>query len=100
MSAPAALLLDPRDNVAVCCRNVSAGERVILGVTTIVAAADIRLGHKIACKSLAIGDEVVKYGMAIGSATAAINAGDWIHLHNMKSNYIAAHTRDASAGAP
>ena len=32
---------------------------------------------------------------AIGAATADIEAGDWVHLHNMKSNYISSHTRSS-----
>ena len=43
--------------------------------------------------SLAIGDKVIKYGAPIGSMTAAADTGDWVHMHNMKSDYIASHTR-------
>jgi hypothetical protein len=31
--------------------------------------------------------------MPIGSATADIERGDWVHLHNMQSNYFSTHTR-------
>jgi (2R)-sulfolactate sulfo-lyase subunit alpha len=37
----------------------------------------------------------VKYGMSIGSSTLEIQPGDWVHLHNMKSDYIPSHTRDS-----
>jgi hypothetical protein len=40
--------------------------------------------------------KVIKYGAAIGSTTKAVRAGDWVHLHNMKSDYIGAHTRAAT----
>ena len=29
---------------------------------------------------------VVKFGVRIGHATAAIRAGDWVHLHNCASD--------------
>lgn len=94
MSA-AAIRLDPRDNVAVCCRGVVAGERVDVEGIVLAAAQDVELGHKLALVALAPGDVVVKYGMPIGSATRAAAAGDWVHVHNMKSDYIPAHARTA-----
>jgi hypothetical protein len=92
----AVILLHPTDNVLVCRRNVVAGERISIdGPEEIVALADIEIGHKIARKDLAPKDKVIKYGASIGSMTQAARAGDWVHLHNMKSDYISAHLRDA-----
>jgi hypothetical protein len=31
---------------------------------------------------------VIKYGVPIGSAIVEIEAGEHVHLHNMKSDYI------------
>lgn len=62
---------------------------------TVVARADVALGHKIARRLIPRGERVVKYGMPIGSSTAQIQPGDWVHLHNMKSDYIPSHTRDS-----
>lgn len=98
MSAPAAILLHPADNILVCCRAVAAGERVVAEATDITAADAIDLGHKIARRALAAGEKVIKYGAPIGSMTAAAAEGAWVHLHNMKSDYIGAHTRDAAGG--
>jgi hypothetical protein len=33
--------------------------------------------------------EVFKYSVPIGTATAAIAAGELVHLHNLRSDYIA-----------
>lgn len=97
--APAVILLHPDDNVLVCCRAVSQGERLRIGDgEEIEARSDVELGHKLARRGLSAGDKVVKYGMPIGSTTAAVAAGEWIHLHNMKSDYIGAHTRTEQAG--
>ena len=34
------------------------------------------------------GEKVIRYAMAIGSATAPIAAGEWVHTHNLASDYI------------
>ncbi|HEY0682039.1 MAG TPA: amidohydrolase family protein [Steroidobacter sp.] len=89
-----AILLHPADNVVVCCRAVSAGERIRVGTDEqIVVLEAAELGHKIARRPMEMGSKVIKYGASIGSATANVPAGGWVHLHNMKSDYISPHTR-------
>jgi len=87
------ILLDPRDNVVVCRRAVAAGEFIEVAGRPIVAGQDVQLGHKIAAEEIKTGAPVIKYGMSIGVATAEISPGDWVHLHNMRSSYLATHTR-------
>lgn len=90
----AAILLHPADNVVVCCRAVTAGERIRISEDEhidVLEAAE--LGHKIARRPLQVDMKVIKYGAAIGSATATVPAGGWVHMHNMKSDYISPHTR-------
>jgi (2R)-sulfolactate sulfo-lyase subunit alpha len=86
------IVLSPADNVAVCRRNVSAGEPLTMDGDAAVARADVALGHKIARRFIPRGAEVIKYGMAIGLATADVQPGEWVHLHNLSSNYVAIHT--------
>jgi len=90
LGAARAIRLDGRDNVAVCCRAVEAGERVLVDGGFVIAREAVALGHKLALVALAAGDRVLKYGMPIGSMTAAAAAGEWVHLHNMKSDYLPA----------
>jgi len=47
----------------------------------------IALGHKVALRDIRAGEPVVKFGVAIGRATRAIRAGQWVHLHNCSSNF-------------
>ena len=47
----------------------------------------IKLGHKIALTHLHPGQAVVKFGVAIGHATTEILAGQWVHLHNLASDF-------------
>lgn len=94
-AAGAVLLLSAEDNVVVCRRDVRAGEKLVIDGEVVVAHSDVALGHKIARSAIHRGAPVVKYGMSIGSSTSEIQAGDWVHLHNMKSDYIPSHTRES-----
>ncbi|AUN32558.1 UxaA family hydrolase [Niveispirillum cyanobacteriorum] len=96
--APAVILLHGDDNVVVCCRTVEAGEHIRVEGVDIIAEQRVALGHKLARRDLCTGDKVIKYGASIGSMTADIKAGGWVHMHNMKSDYIGAHMRDAVTG--
>ena len=87
----ALILLNPKDNVAVCRRPVTAGEHLELEGNSFAAASNVDIGHKIACAPIASAADIIKYGMAIGSATAPIAPGEWVHVHNMRSNYIETH---------
>lgn len=53
---------------------------------TVVANADIAYGHKIALKDIQPGEQVIKYGLSIGTASQLIRAGDHVHIHNVESN--------------
>ena len=87
------ILLHPDDNVLVCAAPVVTGERIAIDGEAIAAIESVAVGHKLARRDLAAGDKVVKYGAPIGSMTAPAKAGAWVHMHNMKSDYIASHTR-------
>jgi SAF domain len=96
-----AILLHPDDNVIVCRRAVTVGERIAIGgFVDVVVREAVDIGHKLARIDLQARTKVIKYGVPIGSTTAAVAAGDWIHLHNMKSDYIGAHTRAATGEEP
>ncbi len=43
-------------------------------------------GHKYAVRDIAVGENVIKYGMPIGHATADIKKGEHVHTHNLKTN--------------
>jgi SAF domain len=98
---PPALLLHAADNVLVSRRAVTAGERVVIGgVVDLIARETVEVGHKLARSALPVGAKVIKYGLPIGSITQPVAAGEWIHLHNMRSDYIDAHTRGATGEHP
>ena len=72
------LRINPSDNVAVALRALSAGE---CGATEAIPA-----GHKLALSDIRAGENVIKYGFPIGRATRDIAAGQWVHVHNVRTN--------------
>ena len=90
-----AILLHPEDNVLVVIAPIVAGERVEIDGDEIVVTQDVNVGHKLARRPLTPGDKVLKYGAPIGSMLKPVAAGEWVHMHNLKSDYIASHTREA-----
>jgi altronate dehydratase len=79
------IVLTPRDNVATALETLAAGRRIDVGGRAIVARQAIPSGHKIALQPIAAGEAVVKYGDTIGTATAPIETGDHVHVHNVAS---------------
>jgi len=86
------LLISDEDNVYVLLRSLNAGDSLKLGEQTVVAENSLELGHKIAARDIAAGEKIVKYGAPIGSAARDIRAGEHVHLHNIKSDYIPTYT--------
>jgi altronate dehydratase small subunit len=82
------LLLDPVDNVLVAIATIPAGAALEVNGQCVVVDADIPLGFKVAARRIAAGEKILKYRAAIGSATCEIAAGEVVHLHNMKSDYL------------
>ena len=77
--------IHPADNVAVALESLAAGDRVSVGGGTLVIRDAILRGHKVAVATIGRGELVVKYGGAIGEATADIAAGEHVHVHNLRS---------------
>lgn len=87
------VLLHADDNVLVCRMYAAAGTQFEIDGSTMTLLENIMVGHKIARHALKSGDKVLKYGAPIGSMIADVAAGGHVHMHNMKSDYIASHTR-------
>ncbi|MGF7149816.1 hypothetical protein FHS96_003473 [Sphingomonas zeicaulis] len=78
------------DNVATMLDDAAAGDTVGLrgeACDTVTALEAVAHGHKIALFAIAPGEPVVKFGIPIGRAAAAIAAGNWVHLHNCESSF-------------
>ncbi|MCX5579299.1 altronate dehydratase family protein [Kaistia terrae] len=73
--------LNPQDNVSVARAVIPAG--TVLPGSNVVARSEIPSGHKISIQPIEAGEPVLKYGQVIGTASAAIQPGDHVHLHNL-----------------
>jgi len=82
------LRLSPEDNVAAATTTIQAGETVMIGGRPVRIAQTIPTGHKVAILLIAEGQKITKYGAPIGSATRDIQPGDYVHTHNVKSDYL------------
>src|SRR5882762_1224739 len=81
-----AVHLRPQDNVAVVTRPISAGTTLDHGGAKMAVSSRIGLGHKLALQPIKKGAAVYKYGQIIGFASKDIEAGDWVHVHNVAAD--------------
>lgn len=82
----AVIRIHPADNVLVSLRDLAAGEVIEHQGITLTLGLPLARGHKIALVPLAQGEQIIKYGLPIGHATAAIAPGEHIHHHNLATN--------------
>ncbi len=84
-------VVTPEDNVGTFIRETEEGETVEIEVgdevREITLNESIEFGHKVALEDIEEGEDIIKYGTSIGYASTTIEAGDWIHVHNVDSNY-------------
>jgi len=84
--------LSPQDNIAVALRPLKAGETVTLDDAALTIDRNIAVGHKLAARAIAAGEIILKYSCPIGTAIRAIAAGEYVHTHNVESNYLPTYT--------
>lgn len=88
----AVMRLSPADNIAVALRPLKAGEAVTLDEVVLTINRTIAVGQKLAAQAIAEGEVVLKYGCPIGTAISAIAPGEYLHTHNVETNYYATST--------
>jgi altronate dehydratase small subunit len=90
-----AILLDPRDQVATALTDLKQGERVNASLDDlsidVILCQDIEFGHKVALRDIPEGEPILKYGLPIGKALTDIRAGEWVHVHNCRSERFGFH---------
>lgn len=88
------LRLHAADDVVIALRDLDGGEP--LPELGIAAAGPVPRGHKLAVHDVPAGAPVRKYGQVIGVATAPIDAGEHVHVHNLGVSDLA---REHEVGA-
>ena len=94
-----ALVISAADNVATALEPLDAGRTIRLGAMTVTIAEAIPRGHKFALCAIGSGEQVRKYGSAIGTASSAIDAGAHVHTHNVTSTRGRGDLAQAAAAA-
>ena len=84
------LILDPRDNIAVCLADLAEGDVIKQDDITITVKNKIPRGHKIATSEIAKNDGIIKYGERMGHAIAPIAVGEHVHVQNILGDRLSA----------
>lgn len=82
---PKVIVITARDNVATALESLSPGQTIEADGYRVSVREAIASGHKVALKQILSGEAVVKYGSPIGTATADIEPGSHVHVHNVAS---------------
>ncbi len=77
--------IDPADNAAVSLRRLEGGTVCTVGGVQVSVLQDIPAGHKVALRGIKQGEPILKYGHPIGRLTRPVEAGEWVHEHNLRS---------------
>lgn len=88
------IVLAPGDNVAIAKSDIASGTTLTVMGQSVTLETRVEVGHKFAFKKVAKGEKLTKYGAPIGVATQDIAPGDYMHIHNVTSDYIPTYTLD------
>ena len=83
--APRTVRLHENDNLAVAVDPIMPGS-ILHGVT---ARDRVPRGHKIALAPISVGEPIFKFGQIIGFASKPVEAGEWLHEHNVEMHAFA-----------
>ena len=78
--------INSKDNVIIVLRDYKKNEVIKIDEKEVKVLQDITKGHKIAIENIAKSKNILKYGMPIGVALEEIKIGEWVHVHNTKTN--------------
>ena len=78
--------INSEDNVILALDDIIKGEDVCVDNKKFSIKQDILSGHKFSLCDIAKGENIIKYGSAIGHALQDIKCGEWVHTHNLKTN--------------
>ena len=82
------IIMNSDDNCATALHDIPNQTEFEINKNIVNINQAIPLGHKFALSDIKKGDIVKKYGHSIGIATENIKTGDWIHTHNLNSQYL------------
>ncbi len=86
MTGQRVIVISARDNVATALEALVPGGVIDLDGRTLAVREAIPSGHKVALARIGAGEAVLKYGNTIGTASADIEPGAHVHVHNVASS--------------
>lgn len=78
--------INSKDNVIVALTNLKKDETICIDGDELKLLENIKMGHKVAISSIKQGENIIKYGYPIGHSIKEIQAGEHVHVHNIKTN--------------
>ena len=101
--AQKAILMNVKDDVATALVDLKKGEEIQVSMddvsVDVALGEDIPFGHKCALRDLAADEDILKYGLPIGRALKDIRAGEWVHVHNCRSERFGFHREQYGVNA-
>jgi altronate hydrolase len=83
------VVLAAADNVGIALRDIDTNETAQSAEgPPIVAREAIPLAHKVALGEIEPGNPIIRFGVPVGLATKPIAAGQLVHVHNVRSQYL------------
>jgi len=90
-----AIVMKADDDVATALTDLATGECVAVSAgdrdLQVVLQEPVEFGHKRAMRDISEGEDVLKYGLPIGKAMGDIKRGQWVHVHNCRSEHFGFH---------
>lgn len=83
-----AIHLHAADNVAIARAPIGEGMTLRIAGREFRTRTAIPAGHKVAIRSIAAGETILRYGQAMGGANRRIEPGDHVHTHNVAFHEI------------
>jgi altronate hydrolase len=82
---PQALHVSSIDDVAIALGDLAPGDEIRIAERSVRLIEAIPKGHKFAIADMPVGATVHKYGFPIGRTRMPIEAGAWVHSHNLET---------------
>src|ERR1700694_4899724 len=77
------LKLDSKDNVLIALADLRRGEQISFDSQSYTLESDVPAKHKFATENLAIGANIIMYGVLVGKAVAPIRQGELLTTRNI-----------------
>jgi altronate hydrolase len=88
------LKLDPRDNVVVALTDLRQGESIALNGESYALVSDVPAKHKFVTRDLNAGDQVIMYGVLVGTTSAKLQRGELLSTRNLRHAAAAFHEKE------